>query len=298
MALSWDDIIGGAGDIAAVGSAAYPFIDKLTGGTGGMGGSTYDTTKTNDPWAVATPYMTDAMRQAEELYRSGTGSEYYPGATTTPMGYDTSTGLNMMRDTAMGGNPLQGASEEGLLQMMGGGTNPYLQDMYDMGAKNIGESVNSAFSGAGRYGSGAHTGMLTEGLGNFGTGLFGGAYNADQNRRLEAMRMAPGVSQNRYADAERMMGIGGTVEGYQDRERQADMDRFNFYQQNPYERLGNYANLVGTMGGMGGTQTGDITQGTDMGWGQILGGIGNIASEFGGGDDNTYEPYPGYNQGN
>lgn len=288
----WDIL----GDIAKVGSAAYPVIDKLTGGSGGTPSITSTSATTKDPWAAATPYMKDALSQAQDLYQSGVGSEYYPGQTFTPMGYDTSTALNQMRETAMAGDPLQGVATENLTSMMQGGVNPYLQDMYDVGAQKIGENINSMFSGAGRYGSGAHTKLASEGLGNFATGLFGGAYDADQNRRLQAIRMAPGLSANRYADADRLMGIGQTVEGYQDRERQADMDRFNFYQQNPYERLANYANIAGQMGGMGGTSTGDVTGQQDMGWGQILGGIGTVANAFSGDSSTPSAPKVGAGQ--
>lgn len=40
--------------------------------------------------------------------------------------------------------------------------NPYLEEVIGRGNRSIADSVNSEFSGAGRYGSGAHTGTLAD----------------------------------------------------------------------------------------------------------------------------------------
>lgn len=66
------------------------------------------------------------------------------------------------------------------------GNNPYLDKTFDHVSGKISDAVNSNFSKAGRYGSAAHQGKLTEDLGQFANDFYGSQYNADQNRRMSA----------------------------------------------------------------------------------------------------------------
>ena len=50
-------------------------------------------------------------------------------------------------------------------------SNPYLDLTYKHAAGLLGSGIDSRFSAAGRYGSGAHQGVLQEGFGNLATGL-------------------------------------------------------------------------------------------------------------------------------
>jgi len=252
--------------------------------TGILGGNGSDTVRSGEtmvknPWSVAAPYMADVLQQSQDLYRSGQGSEYYPGQSFQQMGSDTSTGYNQMRDRAMGGSQTQNLANQNVQQMMQGGINPQLDAMYDRGSQKITDSMKSMGSKAGRYGSHAVNDATGEALGDFATSLYGGAYGQDQNNRLNAINMAGGVAQNDYADSQRLLGIGQGVEGYQTAERNADMNRWNFNNQNPYDRLGQYGNMASNMGGMGGTTTGNVTKSVDPGLTSIFGDVGSIAGE-------------------
>ena len=109
----------------------------------------------NDPWAPAQPYILHGMQQTQRVFDqqqpqldkfSGMAFDTYgklnPGAVS---GIQASQGL--VNDT-LGGKFLQG--------------NPYLDAMISQQAGDIANNVNSQFTLAGRYGSGAHAGVLAK----------------------------------------------------------------------------------------------------------------------------------------
>lgn len=293
MATNWDNIFKIADTVGTVGGG----LASSFGASGDV--ETDSKSATQNPWAQASPYMLDAMQQSQDLYRSGQGSQYYPGQNFTQMGSDTSTGLNQMRERAMGGSQTQDMANQNVQQMMQGGVNPHLNAMYNQGAEQITDNMKSIYSKAGRYGSNSMGDQTGKALGDYATNLYGNAYAGDQSNRLNALNMAGGIAQNDYADSQRMLGIGQGVEGYQTAEREADKAQWDFNNQNPYDRLGQYANMASSMGGMGGTQTGEINRSTDQGLTSTFGDIGSMGSAlndiWGSGD--SYEPYPGYNKG-
>ena len=67
-----------------------------------------------------------------------------------------------------------------------GGVNPYLQSVMDDLAARMSNRVNSAMSGAGRYGSFGHADLLNQSIASAINPLALEAYNEDQNRRITA----------------------------------------------------------------------------------------------------------------
>lgn len=98
-----------------------------------------------------------------------------PAGTTTTTTNQTLApgGLQNLQDT-IAGNYLNPAS------------NPYLAQTYDAAARQITPRVNSLFEASGRYGSGAHQGVLGQSLADLGTSIYGGNYNAERSRQLTA----------------------------------------------------------------------------------------------------------------
>lgn len=85
-------------------------------------------------------------------------------------------------------------------------------------------------------------------------------FNQNQGQQqLNAIGMAGGVAQNDYTDAGKLLGIGQGVESYQNQQIQDDTNRFNFYQQQPFNRMNDYANTAMNFGNLGGTSTGGGT---------------------------------------
>lgn len=68
--------------------------------------------------------------------------------------------------------------------------NPYLDAIIKQMSSGVTDRVNSQFTSAGRYGSGAHTGVLAEELGNLENSLRYGNYTTEMARRDQAAAQA------------------------------------------------------------------------------------------------------------
>lgn len=75
-------------------------------------------------------------------------------------------------------------------------SNPYLDQTYQHAANLMGANVDSRFEAAGRYGSGAHQGVLQEGLGNLANQIYGMNYQTERGRQAAAVGGAPGFTSN------------------------------------------------------------------------------------------------------
>jgi len=98
---------------------------------------------------------------------------------------------------------------------------------------------------------------------------------ADLSRRLSAGQLAPTLAQADYADIQQLMNVGKTAEDYQKTALQADIDRFNFEQNKPYQKLSAY------LGAAYGAPTGTVSTTTQSGGGKIVCTAMNQAYGFG-----------------
>jgi len=106
--------------------------------------------------------------------------------------------------------------------------NPYLDQAFDMGAEKVQNAVNSQFSLGGRYGSGAHQDVTTQGLNELATQIYGGAYENERGRQMQAAGLIQGGwesdlarilgSANQYGStAQQQIGnMMGGAQGFQD----------------------------------------------------------------------------------
>lgn len=111
-----------------------------------------------------------------------------PAGTTTTTTNQTLApgGLQQLQNTISG-------------QYLDPASNPYLNQTYDAAARQITPRVNSLFEASGRYGSGAHQGVLGQSLADLGTSIYGGNYNAERARQLAAAGTSIGNTvQNPY----------------------------------------------------------------------------------------------------
>lgn len=118
----------------------------------------------------------------------GLGGGNHPAGTTTTTTNQTLApgGLQQLQNTISG-------------QYLDPATNPYLNQTYDAAARQITPRVNSLFEASGRYGSGAHQGVLGQSLADLGTSIYGGNYNAERARQLAAAGTSIGNTvQNPY----------------------------------------------------------------------------------------------------
>lgn len=102
----------------------------------------------------------------------------------------------------------------GLDQLRGfaSGQNPYLDRMFTRGAEQVSNAVNSNFAQAGRFGpNAAHTGALTQGIGDLYSNIYAPAYESGQSRALQAASMLPQIEQADRSAAMQGYGQAGSL---------------------------------------------------------------------------------------
>ena len=216
------------------------------------------TTSNIDP--TIQPYLAYGLQQAQEQYQGG-GPQYYGGPTFVSPSQTTQTGLQALEQRASMGSPLTGAAQGQLQNTIQGGYlqgNPFFQGAFQPAAQaaeskflsSLG-NIGSAASKAGRYGSGAMNTMTQGASGQFAKTLADTAgalayenYAAERARQQAATMAAPAMAQADYGDIQNMLKAGQLREGYTAAQQQADINRFNFLQNQPQQNLANFTSTV------------------------------------------------------
>jgi outer membrane biosynthesis protein TonB len=216
------------------------------------------TTSNIDP--TIQPYLSYGLSEAQKQYQAG-GPQYYGGQTYVSPSQTTQTGLQALEARASQGSPLTGAAQGQLQNTIQGGYlqgNPFFQGAFKPAAQaaesqfltSLG-NIGSAASKAGRYGSGAMNTMQQGASGQFAKTLADTAgtlayqnYDAERSRQQAATMAAPQMAQADYGDIQNMLKAGQLREGYTGAQQQADINRFNFQQNQPQVNLTNYLSGV------------------------------------------------------
>jgi len=143
-------------------------------------------------------------------------------------------------------------------------------------------AAQSGASRAGRYGSGVSADIqnraantLSNTLANKYGELAYGNYQQERGMQNQAVMNAPALAQADYGDISQLANIGKTAEDYQKTALQADIDRFNFEQNKPYQKLSSY------LGAAYGAPMGNVSTTTQSGGGKIVCSAMNKAYGFG-----------------
>jgi hypothetical protein len=251
-----------------------------------MGGKSdkVETKQENDPWAPAQGALKNILGQAGQLYSKGV--QYAPFNTVNPFSSQTEqalTGMESLANSGRTGSLVQGG-QASLQDMMGGtgnyanlgatargeflNNNPYLSSMFSAMSGDVQNAVNSQFSTSGRTGSPAHSGTMTQQLGNLASQIYGQNYAQERQNQLAAQGQLGNMAMNgvnaigglnnlQYADMNALAGVGAAREGKAGETLQDMLNRWNFDQNAPWDNLNRYAALAQGIGGMGGTQTGE-----------------------------------------
>lgn len=239
------------------------FSDQFRGLFGGGKKTQTSTSTTGVPeWLL--PYFQGALGDAQNLYNTSG-----PSAATQ-------TGIEEL----LGFNPAGAQSALDLNQRTLAGdflspsSNPWLQQTFDAGADALQGRLGSQFAGAGRNvgpnAGGAFQGATSQGLSSLAGDIFGGNYQQERQRQMQAMGMAPGLDQGMLSGINAQL-LGGSMQDQQ------GWDRLNNYT-NTLSQLSSpfsvstgsqplYRNpLAGAAGGaMAGAQIGGP-------WGALIGG--------------------------
>ena len=247
-------------------------------------GKTTTTQQSTQPWQETQPLLKDIIGKAQTL--GGNTSNFTPT-------YSDPTKQAVQQMTAYGQGPgaaqpvlqnLVAGSQEGyrpaldtLINTANGGmigANPYLDKVLATQGQRTADQVNSQFSGAGRYGSGAHAGVLTDRIGQQEMQARMGNYTTERGNQMNAagLLQQAGVQGAQLAgqiDAgtlqrAQVMGAAGA--------QQDTMD--NAARLAPMQAAEWQAKLALPMAGLGGSSSGSQTEKTPANVGGMIGGAG------------------------
>jgi len=222
---------------------------------GGGGGQSQQTTQNIDPAIL--PYITYGLEESQDLYKSD-GPNYYPGQTYVDPSAQTTSAMGLAEARATAGSPLIPAAQTQALSTIQGDRlsagNPYFASMMANAAKPVVNEFNTAIrdigsrtAASGRYGSGAMGEMesqasenLANALSSRGSELAYQNYANERGRQDQAIGNAANIAGQDYSDIQQLMNVGKMQEGYDTSALNADIGRFEFGQNAPYNKLQSY----------------------------------------------------------
>ena len=231
---------------------------------GGGGGST--TTSGIDP--SIKPYVEYGLEEAKRQYQTP-GAAFFPGQTYVSPSEATQSALQAAQTRAMSGSPIQAAAQQEYLStVQGRGVNPFLEgalagttrqatEAYTRGVQGL----QSQASSMGRYGSNAMGQQVGQAQDVFGRNLAESAgqlayqsAEAERGRQMAAVTGAPAYAQADYQDIQKLLTAGQGQESYQQKALQDAINRYNYEQTLPQQKLQQFTNLF-TSVPSGGTST-------------------------------------------
>jgi len=267
--------------------------------SGGGGTNTVSRTEL-DP--TMRPFVQYGLEESTRLYQQPNLPSYYPGQTYVSPSQQTQAALQAAQQRATMGNPLVPAAQQQALNTVQGnflGGNPFFQGAFrgaTQGAQTAYQDATQAAlsnaSRAGRYGSGAMGTALDRAGGTFANALTNTAgqlafqnYDIERGRQQAMIGAAPTLAGADYEDINKMLQLGQVSEGYQETALADAVNRFNFAQQAPYQKLQSY--LSGAYGAPAGMQVSQPVYRNQFGnilggavTGAALGGLGQGTSQY------------------
>jgi len=233
---------------------------------------TSTTVVNRDPWSSQVPYLETGFGRAETLLDQP--PEFYPSSTVVPYSPATEEALTGMETRARAGSPLTGAAQENILSTVQGDylspeSNPYLTSAMEAATRPMQErftqdvlpGISSAFSQAGRYGSGLMANQQQRAaeayqrqIGDVTSAMAYRNYADERARQQAAAQMAPAMAELDYGDLQRLGAVGGAREKLAEAELQEDISRFGYQQDAPRQALREFMSTIGG-GQFGGSQT-------------------------------------------
>lgn len=153
--------------------------------------------------------------------RSNPANDFYQGGINGDLNVSTDNYNRFLNDSQ---NPANNYFND-----IAGGNNPYIDAQFTRAADKVSDQVNSLFSKAGRYGSTAHQGKLTDDLGAMANDFYGNQYNADMNRRMSA---ANALSNDYNTNIGQQMNAAGSIANIEGANAANKLNAANAYSNN------------------------------------------------------------------
>lgn len=255
------------------------------GSSGGGGGGTQTTVQKSDPWAGQQVFLSTGYQNALNQYNRGP-MKFFPGQTFAGFSPETEAALQMQAQRAQAGSPLTDAAQSELTKTLSGdylsAGNPHFSAMMDRVASDLRPRMDAQFAsaGPGGYASGLHQNAMASALADAGSQLAYQNYGDERNRQVQGMLFAPQLAQQDYFDASKLAEAGGVREDLEQQRINDAMQRHQFAQTEPWQRLQMYNNLIqGNVGGQSESTT--TTPRRSLGASDLIGGGLGIAGLLG-----------------
>ncbi len=248
------------------------------GGSSGGSSGTREVINKSEPPEYLKPHVQSIASQAGTL--SGQPFSYFPDSTVVPFAPQTRQALALMEGRAIEGSPVEDAAKAEAERTLGGeyltAGNPHLGAVSGSIWSQVNPRVSGQFAGAGRLGGGAgQTEALSRGFTEAAAPYAYGAYESERDRMGKYSMMAPMLGATDYTDIGALSSVGAAHEDLAGRNLQEEINRFQFPQTEPWERLGLYHNIVQGLPGSTATSQQPLYSNRGAGiMGGALGGLG------------------------
>lgn len=217
----------------------------------GSSKSTQKTTSqsTKDPWGPSQTLLKNSANTLDDWMKSPQATSVYQGDRTIDPSPQTNRAVEFINN--------RGGTEaaSGYLQQLidSPGRNPAIDPLLDMIQRRVTAQTNANFSNRGTTGGTMHQSSLAQGLSDGLAQPLFSAYENDQQRRMQAASMLPGIEGQRYSQ---LAQAGQLSESY-DRERlAADRQRFEEERLAPIRGATEVLPYATQIGQLGGSQAG------------------------------------------
>lgn len=259
-----------------------------------------ETKQTNEPPSWARPLFEQSAQDAQQLYNDKSGYNVYQGQTLAPQSASTLEGMNRLEQSA---GTLQGLANDSVntlgqfdasynkLEDTASGrmldSNPYFDKVVDRASRDTAAMVNSSMAGAGRFGSGAHTGVLTDKIGGLQDQMRSANYQFERGNQLNAINNQAAITGNKLTGIGASMGMqaapanalaqaGAQRDAYSQAQLNDEMQKFYAEDMQDWTRLGALQSAAAGAAGDYGTMTNMTKQTQPMNPMQIIGGLGSL----------------------
>lgn len=237
--------------------------------------------QSNDPWSGQQPYLEKGFERADDLY--GNPLEYFPNSTVVPFSPETEMGLQAQTQRAISGSPLLSAAQGEAQKTLSGeylnAGNPAFKAMAERIGNQIRPGMDSQFAGSGQYGGTGHQEMMARTMADSLAPLEWQNYAAERGNMQQMARIAPELANADYTDIAMLRDAGSSREALARDQLAEQINRFNFEQYEPIDRLSRYMATVagGKYGGSSTTTQPYFTNRT----GNLIGGASSILGALG-----------------
>ena len=243
------------------------------------GGGNQTTIQRTEPYAPAEPYLKDILGEAENIYRSGVGRQFFPSSTVVPFAQQTQQALNLQQAQALEqaqNSQLLNQAASTFSQFAGSpAQNQYLQGIRQGITSDVMGDIQNQFGGMGRTGTSPMAQQAAaRGITQAYAPIAAQLSQNERARQLQAASQLPGLQQGmdlrRQQAIGQLGGVGSAYENLAQRQLEDQIARFQFGQQAPMGALQQYAGLISPIASGLPTQYGTTPGGSSLAQG--LGG--------------------------